>query len=255
MALVVAAAGAAPAWAVDRPEVEQAARDVGLARVAPAVAASAADTIRVRRAVVGRAPAQVGVTRLGGAPDLPADEPWPRCRRRPMTFLGQVRGPEAGLGPGLVAFFTQVAPGSLWAGDCSAVLRFDPAMRLRRRAAPRIGRPLVLRPASVGFVPAVSLPAVSAGGALSATERDAYALLREDLGGRPGGTRLLGFPDPAPLDPREQCVADQGGTVDEWQLVLQLDRDRPLGFDADGGRLSILARAGRLDRVCSVFDR
>jgi hypothetical protein len=167
-------------------------------------------------------------------------------------------------------FFTQVSEDRfargpyLGAGDCSAALFVAPGRALQRRAAPRQRPRLVLRPATGTLATGPSVPDLDPSGRLGAPldqirlgpdETARYGALRARLApdARPAH-RLLGYPDVADLDPRAQCAAREG-THDEWKLVLQFDADPALGFDvADAGRLSILARAGRLDRVCSVFD-
>ncbi len=275
LALLASFGAPSVASAVDPVAVDKAARQAGLERVAQRAGAAARGGVAIRRRP-GAAPVQArGTTRLGGSPDLPPSQPWPRCARRPMAFLGQVRAedlpPGSGLpAAGLLAFFTQVsedpgAPGTfLWAGDCSAALYVAPGRALQRRAAPRQRPRLVLRPATVTLAAGPSLPDLEASGRLGAPldavrlgpdEAARYGALRARLApdARPAH-RMLGYPDVAELDPRAQCAA-RAGTPAEWQLILQFDADPALGFDvADAGRLSILARAGRLDRVCSVFD-
>lgn len=268
-ALGCLAFAAPPAAAVDAPAVERAARDEGLAApVAGALAASALDGVRVRRTLGAPGPAPLGATRLGGAPDLDPHTPWPRCRRRPMAFLGQVRAAELPRGSplpadGLLSLFAQVREDRLWAGDCGAVLWTPEGSPMVRRAAPRLRPRVVLRTAVVRLVLDASVPAAAPDGRLGAplaalrlgpTDRARLAALRDDGIDAPAH-RLLGFPDTGGEDPRTTCAASDGGAPGDWRLVAQIDRDRALGLGlADRGRLFLLVRDGRLDRVCSVLD-
>ena len=43
----------------------------------------------VDRTLLSREPEELGTSRLGGRPDLPAGTKWPRCRGYAQTFLGQ----------------------------------------------------------------------------------------------------------------------------------------------------------------------
>jgi uncharacterized protein YwqG len=89
-----------------------------------------------------KAPAEVGASRLGGEPDLPAAATWPKQGGKPMSFIGQFRLDEiASLGAsvlpkkGLLSFF--VAEGDDAYLEKAKVIHFaDPKKPLTRRALP-----------------------------------------------------------------------------------------------------------------------
>jgi hypothetical protein len=110
----------------------------------------------------------LGATRLGGLPDLAAGATWPASsENEPLTFLGQFdladlarRGGRSDLpGTGLLSAFSGDLQGN--AGD-AALVRLTPAgTQLVRLPAPAAVMTdfAVLKPVSVRFEPAVSVPA------------------------------------------------------------------------------------------------
>ncbi len=229
-------------------------------------------------------PAELGTSRLGGNPDLPAGAAWPGCGRRTQTFLGQIRladlPPEAselGVHGGLLLLFTEVrfenalfTRVGLWGGRCTTVLHAPEGTPLVRTRPPRGAVVMRLRPAWLRYrarpdVPDAgmeldSLAAPLADISLLDTEVDRWWDLRESLQDRRSllAHRLLGYVDTP--NRRGSCWRRTELPIGAWRHLITIGLDFGIGFEvADGGRLQIeiapddLA-AGRFDRVCGIFD-
>ncbi len=254
----------------------------GLAARADGIVALDRHTVQLRSdPEIG--PPQVGVSRLGGEPDLPASAPWPEWRGTPLSFVAQIalgemprvpdqRLPEAGL----LSFFTdplQRAWGFDPADRGSWCVRWTaPDEALARRAIPR------------GVPPSARFGARRLTGTTVVTHVPAESAELERLGLWPGegqedwfryggvvldrppvpNHRLLGHPDPIQGDMQHECqLASHGvycggraerppelraGAVD-WRLLLQVDTDDDAGMMwGDCGRLFFWMPRDALDQ-------
>jgi uncharacterized protein YwqG len=266
--------GAAPAGAAV-PGVGDVARETGLGRMADRLEAAAELSLRMHLRRVKAPPAARGTTRIGGGPDLPAGTRWPRCKGRPMTFIGQVRlddlPPTELPRTGLLSMFVDVETEyagieyGLDAGACAKVLHVAPGTPLTRRAFDR--RRFHLRPSLVAFRPEATVPwpgeapltglEISSDADFDAWDRF-YRRLSPVRDGRDGVHRLLGYGLGVQGDPRLTCAGNERD-VQQWRQLLELDHDLATGFEvADGGRLHLLVRADDLrrddvTRVCPSF--
>jgi uncharacterized protein YwqG len=155
-------------------------------------------------------------SRLGGIPTLPSPDVWPTNRRKPLTFLGQIRLDELGgqeaaaaLPPsGVLSFFYDVE-GMPW-GDGTRdrggwrVLYVDDVSSAAPVPAPRdAAAPAMLPAFAISFRPAITLPAprsIELGPlGLTEDEFEPYWELRDDIAalGGPSGPihRMFGHPD------------------------------------------------------------
>ncbi len=281
---LLALPGAAHAHGYAEAEVGAAASAAGFGHIADRVAASARPTVLVLRKLLRRAPRELGTSRLGGNPDLPVGTPWPHCRRKRMTFLGQLRlsdlPPEAaelGSHGGLLLVFMEVrfefpsfTRHGLWGGRCTTVIHAPAGTPLARVRPPRRAAVMRLRPAQLRYavrpdIPDVAMDYQSLAAPLGDvllvdSEVDRWWDLRESLHRRKGllSHRLLGYPDTP--NGGGNCWRRTERPVDAWRHLITIGLDFGVGFEvADGGRLQVeispadLA-AGRFDRVCGIFD-
>lgn len=222
-----------------------------------------------------------GSSKLGGAPDLPADIPWPvRPSSEPLTFLAQLNLAELSIhgsglplpDDGLLLFFydAQTQPWGFDPADASGtkVLYVDGRAPVERRPHPNAKaskvRTLQLRPAE-------SLPswspfqdkAAAAGFASNQVSSQIDRLSDEDMERITyGGHAVGGWPALIQDEMELECQLasngiDVGGPegyetprarelapgAADWRLLLQLDEDEDLGwFWGDAGRLYVWCR-------------
>jgi Domain of unknown function (DUF1963) len=284
LALLLALPGTAQGQGYAEPEVHATAGAAGFGLVADRVAASARPTLLVLRKLLRRAPRELGTSRLGGNPDLPLGTPWPHCRGKRQSFLGQFRlsdlPPEAGeLGVhgGVLLLFMEVRfehPSvrfrGRWGGRCTTVIHATAGTPLARVRPPRRAAILRLRPAQLRYavrpdIPDVAMdfqsPAVPLSDVLLVdSEVDRWWDLRDSLHRRKGllSHRLLGYVDTP--NGEGSCWRRTERPIDAWRHLITVGLDFGIRFEvADGGRLQVeippadLA-AGRFDRVCGIFD-
>jgi Domain of unknown function (DUF1963) len=282
--LLLALPAAAQARGYAEPEVRAAAGAAGFGQLADRIAASARPTVLVLRRLLQRAPGELGSSRLGGNPDLPVGTPWPHCRGKRMTFLGQLRlsdlPPEAaelGSHDGLLLVFMEVrfqsrslTGAGLWGGRCTTVIHAPAGTPLARVRPPRHAAVMRLRPAQLRYavrpdIPDVGMDLQSLAAPLGDvllidSEVDRWWDLRDSLHRRRGllSHRLLGYVDTP--NGEGSCWRRTERPVDAWRHLITIGLDFGVGFEvADGGRLQVeispadLA-AGRFDRVCGIFD-
>jgi hypothetical protein len=118
--------------------------------------------------------ARLGGSRLGGAPDFPADLPWPRpgWSDEPMSFIAQLdlsRFPDdvwPGPAKGLLSFFCarSSAHGGVDSPGSACVVHIAPDVAIERREPPpELAPELVLRALAVEARPELTLPTIGVG--------------------------------------------------------------------------------------------
>jgi hypothetical protein len=281
---LLALPGAAHAQGYADAEVGAAASAAGFGHIADRVAASARPTVLVLRKLLRRAPSELGTSRLGGHPDLPLGTPWPHCRGKRQTFVGQLRlsdlPPEAaelGSHGGLLLVFMEVrfehpsfTARGLWGGRCTTVIHAPAGTPLARVRPPSRAAILRLRPAQLRYavrpdIPDVAMDFQSLAAPLSDvllidSEVDHWWDLRDFLHRRKGllSHRLLGYADTP--NGGGSCWRRTQRSVDAWRHLITIGLDFGIRFEvADGGRLQVEVSpedlaAGRFDRVCGIFD-
>jgi hypothetical protein len=275
----MASAPAASAQGFREPEVRAALEAYGLGALADTIAPAARPAVIVDRSLLEREPGELGTTRLGGRPDLPAGTKWPRCHGYAQTFLAQLRlrdlpadAAELNRHDGTVLFFAHIdrVDGSWnqpFSGECATVVHARSGTPLRRAPVPR--HALRLRPAVPRFDVRPDLPEMDFGSssrlmpplhAVKVEDSFSWSAVSEQLEGprfRPH--RVLGY-SRSPLG-GSSCSLRAERTTGTWRHLFTLGYDKPLGFAIErSGRVQFLIspndlQAGRFGRACGFFDR
>jgi hypothetical protein len=236
----------------------------GLGPHVETIAALAKPCIQLKAVPGDDTAGRVGVSRLGGEPDLPPGEPWPEWQGTPMSFLAQIDlATVAGLpgadvlpSDGLLSFFCE---GAIWRGDPTdgrdwRVLYTPAGGSLERAPIPdAVPEDGIFTACGLTPRPGVSLPyhhepQILALG-LSWDEGDAYLNVRDgEARNWPTGHRLLGWPDPVQSpemelecqiwstgiewtwDDMDRLRAELAPATAEWRLLLQLASDDDAGM-------------------------
>jgi hypothetical protein len=253
-------------------DVRAAARKAGFGDAAEAINRGSRSTVLYTDRGRALDSAPLGSSRIGGAPDLPKGERWPRCNGQPQTFLAQVRvrdlpseGRELRRLGGSLLFFTSVElegnedSYGIWAGDCSKVIHARHGVPLRRTSKPRRGV-LDIPATRLRFTGRPDIPPLGAGDRvlpplhdLTVTDWEAWYRLRDAIRGGTDSAHLLGYSDTPNGD--NSCSARAERPKTTWRHLFTF-------WDwevADGGRLQLLIAPadlarGRFDRVCGIFD-
>jgi Domain of unknown function (DUF1963) len=274
--VLLAAAPSASAQGFREPEVRAALEARALGALADTIAPAARPAAILDRMLLPREPQELGTTRLGGRPDLPAGTTWPRCHGYAQTFLAQLRPQdlpaelaEVGAHSGTILFFAHIerAAGSWnqpFNGECATVVHARPGTPLRRASFPR--HALRLRPAVPRYDVRPDLPDRDWSdrliAPLQAVKVDFFAWNDvEDLleGAQYRPHRLLGY-SASPVG-GTPCSLRAERTTDTWRHLFTLGYDKPLGFAIESfGRVEFLIspadlQAGRFECACGFFDR
>jgi uncharacterized protein YwqG len=264
----------------------------GLSRIAPTLEALAAPSLRLKTRAADDQQLALGVTKLGGLPDLPAGTAWPAWNGVPLGFVAQIHLDELRAYPvapalpvnGWLHFFydgRQQAFGDK-PGDRGAwQVIYQPASALTRLAAPA-GLPGESRfkPCAVEYAAEVTLPqrppVLAPKLDWTADEQHHYEdFLDQRVADRAAPRhRLLGHADEIQDDMHLQCQLLSHGVPDEqdpraaalaagalnWQLLLQVDSDDSAGMRwGSAGRLyfwieQAALQAQRFDNVWMVMQ-
>jgi hypothetical protein len=262
--------------------------DARLPRVASSLRALIWPSIRLRTEAPAAEPLRLGVSKLGGEPDLPIGCPWPHLQGHPLAFIGQLQladfapwpgGVEAP-GAGRLYFFYQVDEandGGFFTSDRESwrVLYNDsPLAALERRALPaRLSAEARFRPCALAARSEISLPPDESPYIqqlnLTDPESYAYADLLDWLWTRYGPDleprhRLLGHPNQIQGDMQLDIQMEWHGIKDyadpavarlahippAWRLLFQVDSDEQTGMRwGDVGRLYYWIRSSDLARA------
>jgi uncharacterized protein YwqG len=253
---------------MDLDTVRNALAIAGLTALLPHLDTLAWPAIRLTTTPADEATLAVGVSKLGGQPDLPANASWPEKQGAPLSFVAQVRLTDAHSddvtqslpSTGLLSCFydSQQATYGTDPGDRDGwrVFSFDGASgQLQRRPLPQsLPATARFKPCSVAYSQILTLaqqPALEVSG-LSWTPdmQRAYEGAMASLTGNPSGTpqhQLLGHPNTLQDDMRIQCQLAANGVsmanaasdprtaalsagAAGWRLLLQLDSDDRAGI-------------------------
>jgi uncharacterized protein YwqG len=228
----------------------------------------------------------VGASKLGGKPDLPADQEWPReGNGTPLSFIGQIDFGAAGkydtdnLLPksGLAVFFYSSSQ-ETWGFDPQdkdkfKVLFFPSKEKLARRALPaELPENGIFKACALSFSSAVSLPSSEnkrIRSLLKNEEADFYGDMIE-----PGvRSKLLGYSDIIQSEMELDCALVTNGIyigdtkgykdprrkelekeTDQWRMLLQVDSEEDAGMMwGDSGRIYFWIKLSDLKDM--AFDR
>jgi len=219
----------------------------------------------------------IGVSRIGGLPDLPEGVEWPRWKGTPMSFVAQLNMSAVaaydtgGLLPheGILYFFFHMhsQPPT---GVCGRVLYYEGSTSLLRRTLPPPELPKQERyiECDVGFSMGTTLPPVDSecieGLGLTRDERDRYFDVW--LKTLSPGTRLLGHSHPVQdfgwMQRDLRTCDDESDNLGAggWRLLLEVDSDSNAGMMwGDLGMIYYWIRKESLkardfDSVCVLFQ-
>ncbi len=174
---------------------------------------------------VDEASLKVGVTKLGGHPDLDDKTEWPRFKGEPLAFVAQIRLEEMaphlpkGLVPsaGLLSFFVGNDPTSERAGylEQARVLFIGPKAKLTRREVPEDFTDQIFQACQIKPIATLSLPSPSNQHVTKTMKRDEVERYAEDFADTPALPQFLGYRDHG-YDAEEPATAE---------LLLQLTGD------------------------------
>jgi uncharacterized protein YwqG len=251
---------------MDTLTLEHALAEAGLKSRAGELARLARPSLRLGSTLApDEAALALGVSKLGGQPDLPYGEPWPERQGKPLAFVAQLRLADLAvfdlaLPPdGTLLFFYDAAQEvdgtDPAARDGWRVLYAPAGQALQRAPAPEAlpkearFHPCALEPAAELTLPQDVQALLPQERQLSEKEQESYETFQSKLAGaQRGGAavhRALGYPDQIqdnvlveaalaahglsdPQDP--QFAAVSGAAPAEWTLLLQLDSDPQAGM-------------------------
>ena len=250
---------------MDKVSVFTAFEQVGISRLRKDIDAVAKPSIRLYTTPVDEASLPVGVSKVGGLPDLPANLTWPEFEGLPQSFIAQIRLAEVrpydveGVLPetGMLWFFYDARQRAY--GDdpqnCGAwqvLFQEGNLSNLQRTSAPaRLPAESRFKACSVRFAGEVTLSQVPQMEIPDYDWRDEELEKYEELvthltppERRAFRHRLLGYPDFIQDDMRLQCQLLSHGITDyddpraqelerdamDWRLLLQVDTDERIGM-------------------------
>jgi uncharacterized protein YwqG len=272
-----------------RAEIISKARTLGLSRVLADLDGLIEDSIRLYPTPIDEATFPLGITKLGGMPDLPQGAPWPAWESGSMSFIAQVQLSEVTpfdslrrLPPrGMLYFFydsEQMASGlDPGDGDGCKVLYFDdPGPQLVRTPFPpelAMGSRFSachLRPSQEVTLAAADF--LIEGLKLTPAEDKSYLKLLREVevpSGPQTAHRLLGHPDQIQGDIQRECQLAANGInaggpqgfrdprvpallpgMKDWRLLFQVDSEDKAGMMwGDVGRVYFCIRSKDLARI------
>ena len=240
--------------------------NAGLSRLEKDIDSIACESIRINTTPIEESTLPVGVSKLGGAPDLPSGTVWPEWKNEPQSFIAQIRlddirplNIETPLPSQGMLWFFYDAKQETYGDDPHdrggwQVLFHESTDNLQRTPAPAsLSSTSQFSACSVRFSqeitlaqqPQLDIPNFD----WTQDEQQKYEQLLASFPGSeahatPPHHRLLGFPDTIQDDMRQQCELVSHGITDdsdpqatelekhanEWQLLLQIDTDERIGM-------------------------
>ncbi len=258
----------------------------GLSRIAAEIQENIQVSIRMTTERAEDGQMAVGVSKIGGTPDLPEGMEWPLCNGKPMSFIAQILLADAAAfdtseslpKTGTLYFFYD-AEQSTWGydpkdreswkvvyieGDVAQLRRAEPP-----QAVPEQGK---FSACSVSFTNELSLPPWESICVeklrLNDQESEDYSDLRYGTAADEVISKMLGHPDPIQNDMQLECQlvfhrlytgnasghedprrAELEKGAEDWQLLLQIDSDDNAGMMwGDAGRLYFWIRKQDLEK-------
>ncbi len=211
----------------------------------------------------------VGVSKVGGCPDLPAGTDWPTNDDNQMAFLGQWNLDEVAASPasaglprsGLLSFFIDLQPylDDVYDEPPPGLVLYTPdADGLTRLKMPKdLPKECRLKPCRVTFTergtaPGIDTVALKQAGVKREAEQDEYGeffsdVLEDGVVPVKGPHQLLGNYQPIQEDPVQYKKEK------DWLLLSQFNRDTACGLEVgDGGAFYFFVRREHL--AAAKFD-
>ena len=251
---------------MDKAMVQVAFTSAGLRRLEKDIDLIAQDSIRIYATPTEDSTLPVGVSKIGGVPDLPAATAWPEWNGIPQSFIAQIRLDDVhaidtqGLLPsdGMLWFFYDAKQETYGENPSDSggwrVFYAEHIPPLQRIPAPatlpstsRFGACSLTYSVEITLdqQPQLDIPNFD----WTAEEQQKYEQLLASFPSAEARTtpphhRLLGYPDTIQDDMRVQCELVSQGITDtddahaaelqknanEWQLLLQIDTDERIGM-------------------------
>ena len=249
---------------MDKAGVQAAFQAAGLARVTKDIDALAKASIRLFTTPVTESTLAVGVSKLGGTPDVPVSFVWPEWKGLPQSFIAQIRLEDAhpydvnGVlpGQGMLWLFYDAQQQTFGADPADkggwSVLFAENSTNLRHTTAPTtLPATSQFHAASINFASEITLslqPQLEiANFDWTEQEQQQYETLLSTFPTPEDHAavhnRLLGNPETLQDDMRIECQYASNGITDasdpkadnvakgamEWQLLFQVDSDEQVG--------------------------
>ena len=256
---------------MNKADVEAAFAAAGLSRLLKDIDRVSKASIRLYTTRVDESALQLGASKFGGVPDLPAGTNWPEWKGLPQSFIAQIRIDDVHsydvdkLLPhnGMLWFFYDAQQQAFGAdpadrGGWHIIFKENTQTPLQRTPVPAaLPAASQFHACYLNFTNEITLsqqPQLEISNFdWTAEEQQKYETLLSTFF-PPAAThhRLLGFPNTIQDDMRLQCQLASHGVTDpndpritelskgalDWQLLLQVDSDEPAGMRwADAGML------------------
>ncbi len=251
---------------MDKAAVQAAFVAAGLTRLTKDIDALSKASIRLFTTPTPETNFELGASKLGGLPDVPADFVWPVWKDVPQSFIAQIRLDEAhafnvdGVLPehGMLWFFYDATQQTFGAdpndkGGWLVLFNEKPPTLQRAIVPAKLPAESQFQSSAVRFASEVTLslqPQLELGPNFDWTdeEQKRYETLLSTFPTVEDHAaihhRLLGNPDTIQDDMREECQLAFNGVADaddpkanellagamEWQLLLQIDSDEQIGM-------------------------
>ncbi len=251
---------------MEKTSVQAAFVATGLSRLVQDIDRLSQASIRLHTTYVDESTLRIGISKLGGIPDLPAEVSWPQWQGLPQSFLAQINLDDVrhynihGLLPprGMLWFFYDAqqstfgsAPTDL--GSWQVLFRNGDPSKLQRTPAPaQLPIASQFHACSIHFSreitfseqPPLEIPDLNWTDADQEKYDALLSTLRDPADHALIHHRLLGYPDTIQDDMRLQCQLVSHGVTDandpriaelapgakDWQLLLQIDSDEHAGM-------------------------
>lgn len=251
---------------MNKAEVQAAFAAAGLSRVIKDIDLLAKTSIRLSATPVAESTLDVGVSKIGGVPDLPPGINWPEWKGLPQSFIAQIR--LADVRPydiekvlpqsGMLWFFYDAQQETYGEdpadrGGWRVFFTEDESTKLQRTPAPAtLPASSQFHATSVSFsteitlsqYPKLEIPNFDWTDDEQTKYENLLSTFPDAADRAKPHHRLLGNPDTIQDDMRSQCQLVSNGITDvndpraaevskgamDWRLLLQIDTDEPIGM-------------------------
>ena len=250
---------------MNKADLQAAFQAAGLARLTKDIDALAKSSIRLTTTPINETTLELGVSKLGGTPDIPADFLWPEWKGLPQSFIAQIRLEDAhpydveAVLPeqGMLWFFYDAQQQTFGAdpadkGGWSVLFAERPANLQRATVPAKLPTASQFQACTLSFYSEITLSLQPHLELVyfdwTDEEQQKYETFIATFPTQADRTtihnRLLGNPETLQDDMRLQCQYASNGVTDEsdpkadalakdaleWQMLLQIDSDEHAGM-------------------------